>query len=303
MSQRMLRILLAEGGAGETAQSLRAAFLETESQLDLTVVSTVMTLLPTLKVTAPEILLLDLSLAQPDPLDTVRRVHRSAPGVPLIVIADPIDRDLAARCLSEGAMDYLLKGFMNHQTLEHVFRAALESNTLKGLADLLRDSLTGLYIREGFLALGARSMEVARHSRGTMVLLCAMLENLDSIRAEFGQSGGDRALRDLAELLAGSFRRTDIVARLGEAQFAALAVDAIEPSAAVLRQRLERRLDLCNKARSPWGSLEMRICASFWSVADTRSFAEFLDGVESGLRHAPAVAGRKEALGEATFRG
>lgn len=41
-------------------------------------------------------------------------------------------------------------------------RAALERNTLEGLADLLRDSLTGLYTRDGFLTLGARAMEMAK---------------------------------------------------------------------------------------------------------------------------------------------
>jgi hypothetical protein len=52
-------------------------------------------------------------------------------------------------------MDYLLKGFSDSRTLERVLRAALEHNMLGGLADLLRDPLTRLYTRDGFLTLGA----------------------------------------------------------------------------------------------------------------------------------------------------
>lgn len=288
MTQKMLRLMLAEGGTGETAQKLRTVFPETEAELDLTVVSTFMTLLPTLKVVAPEILLLDLSLAQPNPLDTVRRLHRSAPGIPLIVIADPSERDIARRCLGEGAMDFLVKGFMDQQTLESVLREALQSNTLDGLADFLRDPFTGLYTKEGFLTLGSRSMELARRSSGTMVLLCVLLENLDSLQKHSGAGAREQALRDTSDLLEGSFRKSDIVARLGEAQFAALAVDAIEPSVAVLRQRLEKRLEFCNRTRGEAGPLEIRLSAGYWSIEDKRSFGEFLDGIEASLRQVPA---------------
>lgn len=48
-------------------------------------------------------------------------------------------------------MDYLLKNHIDARTLDRVLQGALQRNTLKGLADLLRDPLTGLYIRDGFL--------------------------------------------------------------------------------------------------------------------------------------------------------
>jgi diguanylate cyclase (GGDEF)-like protein len=259
------------------------------------VVSSVLTLLPTLKVVAPDILLFDVSLAQPDVLETVRRLHRSAPGVPLIVIAEPAERELAMQCIHEGAMDFLLKGFMDQLKLESVMRAALESNTLRGLADLLRDPLTGLYIQEGFQTLGSRRMELARQNGGTMVMLCVLLENVQSIRAEFGRSSSDEALCDVADLLTESFRKTDVVARVGEAHFAAIAVDAAEPSAAVLQQRVEKRLEVCNQARRGAPPLELRTRVGFWSAADGRSFAEFLDGVESELRCESVPAGGAEA--------
>lgn len=290
MKQETLRMLLAEGSDGTTSQALRRAFPEEEAPLELTVVSTLMTLLPTIKVAAPEILVLDLTLARPHALDTVRRLHRSAPGVPLIVIAEEGEEKLGECCVREGAIDYLLKGSLSEHKLASAVREALEKNTLTGLTDFLRDPLTGLYTREGFMAMGAASMGMARRTGGTLVLLCVSLESLPSIKEQGGATASEEALQNLGELLSGSFRKTDVIARLADAEFGALAVDAAEPSVAVLRQRVERRLEVCNHHRKPRSPLEIRLSAGYWMAADQRSIGEFLEEAESTLGKCEAVS-------------
>lgn len=287
MSEKKLRILLAERHPGEAAASLRALYPEGQDGLELTNVSSVSTLIATLEIANPEVIILDLSLAQPDPLDAVRRVHRSAPAAPLIVLADPGDKNCAVRCLGQGALDYLLKGSIDSRTLERALRPALERNTLDGLADLLRDPLTGLYVHDGFLTLGERSMETAKSRESTLVLLCMRIEILEALREGFGPAAVESSLREIAKLMSGCFRGTDIVARLGDSQFAALAVDAVEPSAPVLCQRLEKRIAVLNRDMGPWGPLELRMRARFWSPKETITFSEFLDSVEAGLRLPP----------------
>jgi len=289
MSAKKLRVLMAEGSTSGTAQTLREIFPEPENALELTVVSTVATLLSTIKIADPEVILLDLSLSLRDPYDAVRLVHRTAPGVPLIVFADSADKQHAAQSLTEGAMDYLLKGFIDPRNLDRALRAALERNTLEGLADLLRDPLTGLYTRDGFLTMGARCQQEAHRTGGTMVLLCALVENLGKLRAEFGPGDTDSALSDFAKILATCCRRTDLVARIGEAQFAMLAIDAIAPTASVLRLRVEKHLEMRNQTRSPGGPIKLRMSAGMWAAQDKRSFAEFLDSVEADLRRNPAA--------------
>ena len=303
MTQKKVRILLAESGEGDTAETLRALFAESEGELDLAVVGTIATLIPTIRIVDPEIILLDLALSLRDPLDAVRLVHRSAPGTPLVILADPSQKQYAAQSLSEGAMDYVLKGFMDARTLDRILRSALARNTFEGLADLLRDPTTGLYSREGMLTLGARCQEEAQHTGGTLVLICALFENLHTLREGFGPGAADHAVRDVAQLLAGSCRRSDIVARLGQAQFAVLAVDAVAPSAAVMRQRLEKHLAVHNETRSPWGPIDLRLSVGTWSATEGRSFGKFLDAVEADLRQVPA-AGHEQimVLGSASTR-
>lgn len=298
MGEKKFRVLLAESGSGEAADSLRLLYPGPESALELSVVSTVSTLLATIELAAPETIFLDLSLGKPDPLEAVRRVHRAAPGIPLIVFADVADKSYAARSISEGAIDYLLKGFMDTRTLERVLRTALERNTLEGLADLLRDKLTGLYNRDGFNTLGTRAMETAMRSGGTLILLCTLIENYPSLQEEFGSFGCEQAVCETAELIGSCFRRSDFLGRLGDAQFAALAVDAAEPSARVLLQRVQSRLAMHNQSRQPLGPLVLRLSVGYWGANDIRSFAGFLDAVESELRQSDAVlsqAGSRQA--------
>jgi PleD family two-component response regulator len=294
MREKKSRILLTEGDPAETTAALRELYAESRDGLELTIVSTIPTLIGMLEIANPEVLFVDLSLAPPDPLDAVRRVHRLAPEVPLIVLADGKDKNYAAHSLSHGALDYLLKGFIDTRTLERVLRAALEHNTVEGLADLLRDLLTGLYVRDGFLTLGKRAMETAKRRESTLVLLGMRIDNLAALRAGYGSVAVENSLHEVAALLAGSFRGTDIVARLGESQFAALAVDAAAPSAPVLCQRLEKRIAILNRDRGPWGPLELRMTARFWSPKEAAPFTEFLDSVEAGLR-LPAIPFANEA--------
>jgi diguanylate cyclase (GGDEF)-like protein len=284
MSGKNFRVLLAEGFPREAEGSLLSIYPGPDSKLELTVVSTIPTLLATIGLAAPETIFLDLALCGADPLEAVRHVHRMAPGIPLIVFADAAQKSVAVRSTSEGAIDYLLKGFMDTRTLERVLRTALERNTLEGLADLLRDEPSGLYNRDGFTTLGTRAMETAMRSGGMLVLLCALIENYSAVETDLGWMAGEQAVRETADLLYGCFRRNDYVARLGDALFAALALDAAEPSAKVLQQRVESRLAIHNQSRQPRSPLVLRFSTAYWGANDGRSFPELLDAVESELR-------------------
>lgn len=293
MTQK-LRVLVAEKAPRKTASVLREIFPEEQGTMELTEVSGVSTLMASLKLVSPEVIVLDLALGYPDVLGSVRMIHRTKPEVPLIVIGDSKEKEIAAASLREGAMDYLLENHLDARTVDRVLRGALERNTVKGLADLLRDPLTGLYIRDGFLTLGSHIMETTRERGSTLVLLCARFENLEPIRKKFGQNAAESSLREIATLLMRSFRRTDLIARIGESQFAALAVDAIEPSAPVLLQRLRNRLEALNSGNSGRGPLALRMTARFWAGKGARTFPEFLDEVEWGLRNLRA-AGEEES--------
>jgi CheY-like chemotaxis protein len=73
---KKIRVLVAEVSPGEAAIALRATYGETDGPMELTDVASVTTLLSTVSMVDPDVILLDLALAGPDAVDTVRRVHR-----------------------------------------------------------------------------------------------------------------------------------------------------------------------------------------------------------------------------------
>lgn len=81
MKEKKLRMMIAEGDPGETVSAWHALYPEVQDGLELTIVSGVSTLIATLEIVNPEVIFLDLALAHPDPMDAVRRVHRSAPAI------------------------------------------------------------------------------------------------------------------------------------------------------------------------------------------------------------------------------
>ncbi len=278
-----LRVLMAEAEPARIAKLLRSLFPDEEDSLQITLVSTTSIILPTIQLVGPEIVFLDLSLCGADALATVRAIHRAAPNLPLVTIAEAERKELAEQSLREGALDFLLKNVAEEKAVERVLRNALERNTVSGLADLLRDQATGLYNGDGFRALTAKYVQEAERTAGRLMLLAIHIQNLDQLQKEFGPSNADSAIKETADLLKGSFRRTDLVARLDGGDFVVLAADAAEPSAAILRQRIETRRMALNRQREPWGEIKLKLDVAFWSATQGRPFSTVSDPLLTGL--------------------
>ena len=64
-----------------------------------------------------DITLLDMGLPDGHGLETVRRAHAAAPGVPLIILTGLDDEALAAEAMTQGAQDYMIKGQIESRAL------------------------------------------------------------------------------------------------------------------------------------------------------------------------------------------
>ncbi|HTQ05239.1 MAG TPA: diguanylate cyclase [Polyangiaceae bacterium] len=124
-------------------------------------------------------------------------------------------------------------------------RLADQAEELRHLS--LRDGLTGLYNRRGFLELSGQLVRVAERQQHRLALLFVDLDGLKDINDELGHAHGDRAIAEAAELLRSTCRATDLVARLGGDEFVVLASDVNDDSIAVLTGRLDRALAEANE--------------------------------------------------------
>ncbi len=77
------------------------------------------------------------------------------------------------------------------------------------------DALTGLLNRRGFERAFARTIAYLKRYGGTAALLYLDLDRFKPINDKYGHAVGDVVLQEIARLLMGSVRASDIAARLG----------------------------------------------------------------------------------------
>jgi signal transduction histidine kinase len=99
---------------------------------------------------AVDIILLDMGLPDGHGIETVRRTHAAAPGVPLIVLTGLDDEALAAEALALGAQDYMIKGQIESRALPRALRYAIERHHLLAEADRIR--IQQLQFKDQFLS-------------------------------------------------------------------------------------------------------------------------------------------------------
>jgi len=101
------------------------------------------------------------------------------------------------------------------------------------------DELTGLANRRGFMILAEQQRKLV--SRGhTMVLLYMDLNDFKTINDTLGHNAGDDALVETAKILRTCVRESDILARMGGDEFAALLVDSEADFAELAPARLKQ---------------------------------------------------------------
>jgi signal transduction histidine kinase len=138
MKEKALQILLVEDNAGD-ARLLREMFSkEKPGSFELTHLLRMSEATIHLAKGGVDIVLLDMGLPDGHGLDTVRRAHAAAPGVPIIVLTGLDDEALAAEAMKEGAQDYLIKGQIENRALPRALRHAIERHRMQTETDLIR---------------------------------------------------------------------------------------------------------------------------------------------------------------------
>lgn len=205
--------------------------------------------------------LLDLLLPDSQGLDTILKVREQAPEVPLVVLTGQDDESLGLSAVQRGAQDYLVKGHADANLLARSLLYSIERQrmqaTLRNLS--LTDPLTGLYNRRGLLALADQQLKTARRNKSSLSLVLADLDGLKEINDTLGHQEGDAAILEIAKTLKETFRQSDILARMGGDEFAALLPDGSEKAAKALTDRLQQRLTALNKNQNQPYKLSLSI--------------------------------------------
>jgi diguanylate cyclase (GGDEF)-like protein len=192
--------------------------------------------------------ILDPDLPDSPGIVSFERMYAFAPDVPVIVLTNDGEDDLAVRAVQGGAQDCMRKDEADPSVLLRSVRYAIERHRLlAALRSLsLIDGLTDLYNRRGFSELGEQYLKLAGRSSRSASLIYLDIDRFKTINDTLGHHVGDRALLSVADTLRDTFRRSDIIARLGGDEFAVLAFETSEENAETLVERLRAELKEVN---------------------------------------------------------
>ena len=217
-----------------------------------------------------DVVLLGLTLPGSDQVETLIRMHLLAPEVPIVVIIGRKDDELSLLAMQKGADDCLVEDECTAGSLMRAIRYAVERQRLmsKLAAMSLIDELTGLYNRRGFMKLAEQQLKLAARAGRKMVLLYLDVDGIRGINDTLGYQEGDVVLMTLAKVLRGTFRSSDVVARIGGDEFAVLAIDADRRDAASLVARLRDRLRAENATAERRRMPSVSVGWAAWDPAD-----------------------------------
>lgn len=195
-----------------------------------------------------DLLMLDLSLPEATGLDALLKIRERFQDLPVIALVARGDGTLAAQALQSGAQDYLMKGKLSGDTLARSIRHAMEVARLRTALRSLSfiDGLTGLYNRRGFMTLADPYVKRAQRVKGHLLVVSAQVAGFDRIVKAVGHQEGDELLRSVSEVLRRSFRDSDLLGRLEQGEFVALALDAPDEKFPIISGRLAEHVQEFN---------------------------------------------------------
>jgi len=285
ISDTPIKVLLVEGDARGLA-ALEHAFAATgHTRFDVEWVRRLDDALERISRGGVDVVLLDLKLPDSEGLTTFHRMNAFAPDVPLVVLTDLDDQELAMQTVQSGAQDYLVKGAVEPGVLVRSIRYALERHRLlSALRSLsLIDDLTGLYNRRGFAELGEQHLKLATRTDRAVTLIYVDLDGFKAINDAHGHQAGDRALSRAAEILKAAFRRSDILARMGGDEFAVLALEVSGDDGEALVKRLHSAVDEFNETGGEPYELSMSLGVARYDTDSRTGLDELLTAADRAM--------------------
>jgi len=109
-----------------------------------------------------------------------------------------------------------------------------------------------------------------------MLLFFADLDGLKWINDTLGHEQGDRALIETATVFKETFRTSDIIARLGGDEYAALTVDITEANFEIFTARLQSLIDTRNNLENRRYRLSISVGCAYYDPENPGSIDELM---------------------------
>lgn len=153
-----------------------------------------------------------------------RGADGSRSGTAFVYLAEQGRRDWVYAAIRHGAQDLVRKDRLDPYEIAKTLAFALyhKGHEQELTATALRDPLTGLGNRALFNEQVKVLIEQARRNREQLAVLFMDIDGLKPVNDGLGHSVGDRLLQQVGRRISGSVRKSDVVARMGGDEFAAV---------------------------------------------------------------------------------
>ncbi len=239
-----------------------------------------------------DLILLDLMLPDEDGRNLLARLRGNPKytAIPILVISARGGSSTKAECYALGADEYLEKPLDLDALSAAVATKLLRAGEIS--REARHDPLTGLLNRAGVSIGFERAQALAQRAGYPLSLALADLDNLKKINDTGGHALGDEVLRRVAEILSGSLRRSDRVARWGGDEFVILFPDG-NPAGAT--RALEKVLQVLEE--ESFGDfqppLKVGFSAGVTSVGKRSHLDDVVAKADQLLYRAKAAGGRR----------
>lgn len=172
----VLRVLLVEDHPGD-ARLIREMLKDIPGlRLDIEVVEYLSDAVKRLAEGGIDVVLLDLTLPDAAGLDSVKGIVRAEPHIPIVVLTEYNDHEMAVAAVSEGAQDFVVKGSVEGDVLGRSLRYAVErkrserslqesQHRLQAIFDSAQDAVV-LFSSDGdFIDVNPAACKLTAHTR------------------------------------------------------------------------------------------------------------------------------------------
>ena len=250
-----------------------------------------------------EMLITDIQMPLLDGYGLICRVRASDNArirdLPIITITGAEDDETRIRAYACGSTDFITKPFdkkllssrvhaylrLKQASLLHATSTVRDTHTL--------DPLTRLGSLGAFLEAGKGFFQKSRERGQDLSVAALDIDDFPALQRQHG-AAADQLLVRVADILTATIRREDVVARVGEAEFAVLIPEADRAQAMKLCERLRERIaaEPLIAATGP-----VAVSASFGLVTQSadapETFEKFLVLVEQRLSQARSDGGNR----------
>ncbi|MFL5320451.1 MAG: GGDEF domain-containing protein [Myxococcaceae bacterium] len=240
---------------------------------------------PLFKAFVPDVLVMATRAPQMHGVEIGRKLLRMAKGaLPIIYIIDAPDPELRSYCLIRGyGVDAVSRPLRTDELAQRVIAQARlresfqrESRRVGAYesSSQIQDKATGVYNRAFVSAVLSHELRRGeRHGDGCALLLTE-LNNFPEIKRRFGREIAERLLVYSSLVLRQSVRESDVVGRVGEAQFGMVLPRTRHEDLRTIRRRIQTRFQA---ARFQLGGYVFRPSVSLGAA----SFPEVVGGAHA----------------------